>query len=96
MPSCEILSLNVTPLDLVVLAASRGHSDKIMDQAKWSSLWLLVLLAHSKLGSFIERWDVAGYTVGWTQPWPGFPGEASASFRSHEEPQRYLGEMKKI
>ncbi len=96
MPSCKILSLNVTPLDLIVLAAIRGHGDKIMDQAKWSSLWLLVLLAYSKLESFIGRWDVAGYTVGWTQLWLGFPGEASASSRSHEEPRRYLGEMKKV
>ena len=96
MLSCEMLSLNVTPLDLVVLAASRGRSDKITDQAKWSLLWPLVLLAYSKLWSFIGRWDEVEDTVGLTQLWLGLPGESSASFRRHKEPRRYLGEVKKV
>ena len=76
-----MLSLNVIPLDLVVLVACRGRGGRIKDQVKRSSLWSLVLLAYSKLWSFIERWDLGGDRVDRTKAWLGLPGEASASFR---------------
>ncbi len=96
MPSRKMLSLYVTPLDLVVLAASWGRGGKITDQAKWYLLWPFVLLPYSKLWSFIGRWDVAEDMVGSTKPWYFLPGEVSASSRRHEEPRRYLNEVKKV
>ena len=48
-----MLSLNVTPLDLVVLAASRGRGSRINDQGRSSSLLPLVLQAYWELLSFI-------------------------------------------